>query len=93
MRTEQPKYFSTVQAARVLGVATDTVREWCNSGKIEAVKMPGGARSVWRIPMHLDIFHPERGKSEEQPMGKKQLKGDALWNHLVERHMMLKQRK
>ena len=93
MWTEEPKYYSTVQAARILGVSPDTVRNWCVAGKIEAVRMPGGTQSLWRIPCHLDIFHPERKKPEEEPVKKRPLEGQALLNHLIERHNMLRQRK
>jgi molybdopterin-binding protein len=34
------------QAAQLLGVSTDTVRRWADSGRIKATRAPGGSRSV-----------------------------------------------
>ena len=36
------KYYSTADAAKVLGKAEFTVREWCRNGRIRAEKRPCG---------------------------------------------------
>jgi excisionase family DNA binding protein len=40
-------YLSTREAGDLLGVSTDTVSSWCTTGKLRAVKLPGGR--AWRI--------------------------------------------
>ena len=34
------------QLAELLGVSTDTVRRWCDEGKLETVRSEGGHRMV-----------------------------------------------
>ncbi|EKD85255.1 MAG: DNA binding protein, partial [uncultured bacterium] len=38
------KYLKIGQAAKVLGVSIDTLRRWEKSGKISAIRTPGGTR-------------------------------------------------
>lgn len=40
------KYYKTGQAAEVLGVHPDTVKRWVRSGKLFAVKTPGGRNLI-----------------------------------------------
>lgn len=39
-------YISIGKFARSLGVHVDTVRAWCNSGKINYIVTPGGQRRI-----------------------------------------------
>lgn len=41
------EYLSTVEAARILGKCRQTIRMWCDSGKLESVKDDDG---TYRIP-------------------------------------------
>jgi len=47
--TETESMLSTGQAAKKVGVSSQTVLNWIESGKIEAIQTPGGH---WRIPAH-----------------------------------------
>ncbi len=38
--------YSPTQAADLLGVSADTVRRWCDEGRLKATKSPGGHRTV-----------------------------------------------
>lgn len=40
------EYYKTGQAAEVLGVHPDTVKRWVRSGKLFAVKTPGGRNLI-----------------------------------------------
>ena len=44
----KPKYFTTFQVAKHLGVATATVVNWVNSGRLAAHRTPGGHRRIAR---------------------------------------------
>ena len=39
-------HYKMGQAAQLLGVSTDTVRRWADSGRIKATRVPGGSRSI-----------------------------------------------
>ena len=43
---DAPKYFSTFEAAKMLGVDMTTVIDWCKQGKLAAFKTPGGHRRI-----------------------------------------------
>lgn len=44
------KMLSLRKASKVLGVTTYTVRNWCKTGKIKAVKMPNNSpKSQWFV--------------------------------------------
>jgi predicted site-specific integrase-resolvase len=44
--TEPEELYSTVRVATILGLTTDTVRDWCVEGKVLCKKING----YWRIP-------------------------------------------
>ncbi len=41
-----PKFFTTFNAAKLLGVDMTTVIDWCRQGKLQAFKTPGGHRRI-----------------------------------------------
>jgi len=41
-----PKFFTTFNAAKLLGVDMTTVIDWCKQGKLQAFKTPGGHRRI-----------------------------------------------
>ena len=43
---ESEKLYTTAEVAEMFSVKTNTVREWCKSGTIKAIQLPGGR---WRI--------------------------------------------
>lgn len=43
------EYLSAAQVADRLGVDRSTVLSWCATGRIPAIKLPGGHTSPWRI--------------------------------------------
>lgn len=43
---ELPKHFTTFQTAKLLGVDMGTVIDWCQQGKLNAYKTPGGHRRI-----------------------------------------------
>jgi excisionase family DNA binding protein len=45
---KQEKYITLKRASEILGVTTQTLRNWDNSGKIKVIKTLGGHR---RIPI------------------------------------------
>ena len=45
---KEKKWFTTYEVARILDVSPMTVWRWCKSGKIKAVKTPGGYYSIPR---------------------------------------------
>ncbi len=51
------KIISTEEAARLLGVSQQSVRKWCQSGKIRAKTTPGGFYKIERI--ELERFRQE----------------------------------
>jgi excisionase family DNA binding protein len=51
------KIISTEEAARLLGVSQQSVRKWCQSGKIRAKTTPGGFYKIER--MELERFRQE----------------------------------
>jgi excisionase family DNA binding protein len=53
---------STGQAADLLGVSCATVKRWCDSGKLECAKTPGGHRKIraWSLAQVLKANpHPD----------------------------------
>lgn len=42
----EEEYYPTKKVGLILGLSTDTIREWCSSGKIKAIRVNG----YWRIP-------------------------------------------
>jgi molybdopterin-binding protein len=38
--------YGTAQVAELLGVSTDTVRRWCDEGRLASEKGPGGHRTI-----------------------------------------------
>ena len=56
-------FLTTAQVAQRLGVDPSTVRRWCESGRLEAIK-PG---HDWLVPVEsLDGFEPpKRGRPKE----------------------------
>jgi excisionase family DNA binding protein len=42
------EYIRPAEAAKMLGVSTDTVRRYANNGDITAIKTPGGQRRIDR---------------------------------------------
>jgi excisionase family DNA binding protein len=51
------KIISTEEAARLLGVSQQSVRKWCQSGKIRAKTTPGGFYKIERV--ELERFRQE----------------------------------
>jgi excisionase family DNA binding protein len=51
------KIISTEEAARLLGVSQQSVRKWCQSGKIRAKTTPGGFYKIERL--ELERFRQE----------------------------------
>lgn len=51
------KIISTEEAARLLGVSQQSVRKWCQSGKIHARTTPGGFYKIERV--ELERFRQE----------------------------------
>jgi excisionase family DNA binding protein len=52
---QETDFMTTAQVARVMGVATRTVVEWCHEGRFPGAEFISGvselqARGVWRIP-------------------------------------------
>jgi len=45
------KIISTEEAARLLGVSQQSVRKWCQSGKIKAKTTPGGFYKIERLEL------------------------------------------
>lgn len=44
------KMYSIREAAKLLGVTTYTIRNWCQQKKIKAVKIPDNSlQAMWRI--------------------------------------------
>ena len=44
--TQAPKFFTTFETAKLLGVDMGTVIDWCQQGKLKAFKTPGGHRRI-----------------------------------------------
>lgn len=49
---EKPRFYTTHQVARMLGVSIPTVAAWCDAGRLAAHRTPGGHR---RIP-HVELL-------------------------------------
>lgn len=63
MHDTKSPYYTTTQAARLLQVSEQTIRNWCESGKLEgAFKLPGGAKALWRIPKDSTSLKPPEKK-------------------------------
>ena len=56
------RYYSLLEAAKVLGMKARTVRNWVHVGKIKAIKDPGS--TVWRIPEE-EIIRIQEGQNVE----------------------------
>ena len=48
VRIQRPSLFSTYQVAQYLGVSAPTVVNWVNTGRLQAVRTPGGHRRIAR---------------------------------------------
>ena len=59
-----PEYITTTTAAKLLGVTSQTIRNWIKSGKITTEPTVGGHN---RIPMNQAIFASNTSDSEEPP--------------------------
>jgi excisionase family DNA binding protein len=57
MVRSEGKIISTEEAARLLGVSQQSVRKWCQSGKIRAKTTPGGFYKIERV--ELERFRQE----------------------------------
>ena len=58
---DDKKWFTTYEAAKVLGVSPRTVWRWCKSGKIRAGKTPGGYYCIPREELKR-VLHKMRGE-------------------------------
>jgi excisionase family DNA binding protein len=68
----QDEFLTTSAAARVLGVASETVRYWENTGKLRAVKASGGIRLFAREEvdrMRREREEPLEPKPKSEPSG------------------------
>lgn len=69
------RYYSTVEAAKILGIDDETVLAWIHSGQLPAVnvcKKPNGKRPTWRIA-EADLGRlllMRRSKTAEPPAAK-----------------------
>lgn len=61
----------TAEVARRYGVATITVRRWCEAGLLPGAKKIGvGKRATWLIPESaLEGFVPLRARNTKRPAG------------------------
>lgn len=59
-----PEHITTTEAARLLGVTSQTIRNWIRSGKIITEPTMGGHN---RIPTNQAIFQPATSDTEELP--------------------------
>ena len=57
-RTAKDRFYSTEEAASLLGKAAYTVREWCRQGRIHAEKHQSG-RGAWTVS-HQEITRIRR---------------------------------
>ena len=61
----QPELMTTTAAARALGVTTQTIRRWVNSGQLTAVRSHTGR---YRIDAaSVELLRPQPVTPEEQP--------------------------
>jgi excisionase family DNA binding protein len=60
---DRPQYFTTRQAADLLGVTAPTVIKWIDRGRIDAHRTPGGHRRIAAAELHR--FTAECGFSVE----------------------------
>ncbi len=45
---ENDPYISVKEAAKMLGVSTATIRQWCDKGIIKCLRLPTGFRRIKR---------------------------------------------
>lgn len=64
----QPKYYTTQQIAKMLGVSIPTVVNWVKQGRLDAHKTPGGHRRIGReaLERFADVYaYPLPGATAE----------------------------
>lgn len=54
MAAKEPKYYTTQQVAKLLGVSVPTVVNWVKQGRLDAHRTPGGHRRI--TPESLSVF-------------------------------------
>ena len=56
--------YTPTQVAELLGVTADTVRRWCDEGRLAATRSEGGQRTIdgtRQPPSQLVFFSPKKG--------------------------------
>ena len=61
MATE--KLYNVKQAAAMVGVHPNTLRNWTNAGRVESIRLPSGHRRF--TPAQVDAIRREMGLSPE----------------------------
>lgn len=59
VRQDHPRFYTTHQVAKMLGVSIPTVASWCDGGQLAAHRTPGGHRRI--AAEELERFAKERG--------------------------------
>lgn len=68
---QDKEYYSTVEAAKLLGVSVRTVQLWVENGSLEAWKTAGGHRRI--VAASVDDYISQNQTSTESSRGKKRV--------------------
>lgn len=68
---QDKEYYSTVEAAKLLGVSVRTVQLWVENGSLEAWKTAGGHRRI--VAASVDDYISKHQTNQERSGGKKQV--------------------